>query len=121
MAKKRFKRNAAILAVGAFLGALSALLGYGAAGGLMLTILGGSLWLVFRSGHPRNPWVLNYCIFAVMSFYVFGYHGIYRPKSIETVLMLGSFVIIPWLVALSVDGIMQLCMKSEKRAEDEPE
>lgn len=90
---------------GAVLGAIATVMGYGAGGFLVLSILIGSISILLRSKGPSALATLIYTVTVSASFYIVGFRIISDPLSTQTLLLFLCMIAIPTSLAAVVDGI----------------
>lgn len=106
------------IGVGLFLGVISSQLGYGAGGGIILSITIGTLGFITTSGPQRTAKVFYYCASLWASFFTFGFHSISEPLSIHTVYVTIGVICIPTGIAFAITKSLDT-VASRSRARNE--
>jgi len=99
------QRRGWCVTVGLLLGVLTTFLGYGAGGCLMLSVILGSLWIIFGGRGNKVLRTFCYCLSLNLSFLIFGVGKISAPFSFESLLVIGALILIPTGIAMAIDAL----------------
>lgn len=112
---------------GLVLGIITSFMGYGAGGGLILSLIVGSLLLVITSGRFRTIKTSLYCVSLCLGFYVAGFTKISDPLSLTALLIFLCKILAPICVAFVVNILSKTRMakqggahQSTTRSESKP-
>lgn len=102
--------------LGVVLGVITSFLGYGAGGGLILSLVVGSLYLVCNSGRLRTIKTFVYCVSLCLAFYVAGFTKISEPLSLIALLIFLVMILVPVCVAFVVNMMSETSMADQGSA-----
>ncbi len=91
--------------LGVILGAIATVMGYGAGGFLLLSIVVGSIVILLRTKAASAVAILIYTSSICASFFVFGLRIISDPLSMQVLLIFLCMIAIPTGLAVALDYI----------------